>query len=49
MYMLRDPTGPESIQNPTTRWNRYDKISWTENYKFQVPYGIDPTDINQAK
>ena len=34
LYMMRDPTGPESIQNPTTRWNKFDKISWNDNYKF---------------
>jgi hypothetical protein len=34
LYMLRDPTGPESIQNPVTRWNKHDKASWSDNYRF---------------
>lgn len=45
LYMLRDPTGPESIQNPNTRWSRNDKASWIDDYIFQVPYGINPLDL----
>lgn len=47
--MMRDPTGPLSIQNPNTKWSKHDIVSWTENFKFQVPYGIDPLNLEQAK
>ena len=47
--MMRDPTGPLSIQEQNTKWSKHDVVSWTDYYKFQVPYGIDPTDLEQAK
>jgi len=44
MFMMRDPRGPNSIMDLVTKWNPRDTNSWTDAYRSQVPWGIDPLD-----
>lgn len=44
--MIRDPFGPQYGNWPTNKFNVTDTDSWTEDYKLQVPGGIDPTDYD---
>lgn len=43
MLMIRDPYGKDAVTRPEGAFSINDP-DWTEAYKAQVPYGLDPTD-----
>jgi hypothetical protein len=49
MVMIRDPYGPQEGNAPNTQFNPWDTLSWTEQFKAQVPHGIDPLDLDYFK
>ena len=42
--MLRDPRGPLTKVRSLRNFNVKDTINWTDVFRAQVPYGIDPLD-----
>lgn len=44
LYMMRDPRGHHQLTDLNTRWHPGDSENWTDNYRKQVPDGIDPLD-----
>ena len=44
MYMLRDPRGPNTKVRSLKDFNVNDTVNWTDDFRAQVPYGIDPLD-----
>lgn len=44
IFMLRDPRGPLTKVRSVMNFNVNDTINWTDDFRAQVPYGIDPLD-----
>ena len=42
--MLRDPRGPLTKVRSVRNFNVNDTVNWTDDFRAQVPYGIDPLD-----